>query len=186
MQNAQLDRFSAALSALEAGDVIGYPTEAVYGLGCDPDNEHAVSKVLALKNRPIEKGLIVIAGAIEQLSPWINTDKLKSDFPHVVDSWPGANTWLLPCKAETPTWLKGQFDTLAVRVSDHPDVKALCAAYGKGIVSTSANPSGEVPARSAQALNNYFPDLTIVDGAVDLTAEPSVIRDAATQKVIRA
>lgn len=181
MSQALLD----SLLALQAGKVIAYPTEAVYGLGCDPDNEAAVQQILSLKQRPIEKGLIVIASSVEQLSPWINADKLENDFPHVLESWPGPHTWLLPCKPSTPQWLTGEFDTLAVRVSNHPDVKKLCSAFGKGIVSTSANPAGEEPARTEEEVQGYFPNLTILKGFVDISAKPSKIMDGVTQTVVR-
>lgn len=182
---SQRERELQAVRELSQGKVIAYPTEAVFGLGCDPDDEQAVHRILQIKNRSIEKGVIVIAGELAQLSHWIDADRLATAFPHVLDSWPGPNTWVLPCKPSTPKWLTGQFDTLAVRVSAHPTVQALCRAYGKGLVSTSANPSGLEPARSLAEVQAYFPELCVVDGEVDLNASPSVIRRADTQAIIR-
>ena len=173
------------LSELQQGSVIAYATEAVYGLGCDPDNQGAVEILLELKQRPIEKGLIIVAGELSQLANWIDVEAVSRAYPHVLDSWPGHSTWLLPCKTETPKWLTGQFDTLAVRISAHPDIKKLCTALGKGLVSTSANPAGQSPARSAQQALEYFPHVSVLEGAVDELAQPSVIRDAQTQKIIR-
>lgn len=178
--------FAQCLAALQQGEVIAYATEAVYGLGCDPDNTAAVHQLLDIKQRPIEKGMIVVAGELEQLSSWIDVDALAVAYPHVVDSWPGPYTWLLPCKTGTPKCLTGQFDTLAVRVSTHPDIQKLCAAFGKGVVSTSANPSGEEPARSAEQAQAYFPTLNVLQGQVNKAAQPSLIRDAKSQAVIRA
>jgi len=174
------------LTALQQGEVIAYATEAVYGLGCDPDNQFAVERLLKLKQRPIDKGLIIVAGELSQLANWIDVEAVSAAYPHVLHSWPGHSTWLLPCKPETPQWLTGQFDTLAVRVSAHPGINKLCAAFGKGIVSTSANPSGAEPARNAQQAQAYFPALNVLQGEVNKVAQPSIIRDAQSLEVIRA
>lgn len=174
-----------AAAALSRGEVIAYPTEAVFGLGCDPGNQQAVERLLALKGRPVEKGLILIAGDITQLQQWIDLDRLHGEFPHVLERWPGPVTWLLPCKADTPHWLTGRFDSLAVRVSAHPQVQDLCASFGSAIVSTSANPTGQPPARDEAEVGRYFPDLLVLPGAVDRQASPSTIIDARSQQVLR-
>mgnify|MGYP003688922695 CR=1 FL=1 len=129
--------------------------------------------------------MIVVAGDLSQLSNWIDVEAVATAYPHVLESWPGPYTWLLPCKPETPSCLTGWFDTLAVRISAHPDIQMLCAAFGKGIVSTSANPSGEEPARNAEQAQSYFPALNVLQGQVNKEAQPSLIRDAKTQAVIR-
>ena len=178
--------FARCLAALQQGEVIAYATEAVYGLGCDPDNTVAVQQLLVIKQRPIEKGMIVVAGDLLQLSNWIDVEAVAEAYPHVLESWPGPCTWLLPCKPGTPKCLTGQFDTLAVRVSAHPGIKQLCAAFGKGIVSTSANPSGAEPARNAQQVQAYFPALNVLQGEVNNVAQPSIIRDAQSLELIRA
>lgn len=178
-----------AVKALRNGDVIAYPTETVFGLGCDPANESSVQKILNIKQRPIEKGLIVIAGELNQLSHWIDIEHIQNKFPHVIDSWQAGQppaTWCVPCKANTPQWLTGEFNTLAVRVSQNDTVKTLCEAFGTGIVSTSANPSGLEPARTTLEAQAYFPELVVVDGVTQENAQPSVIRDAQTGNVLRA
>lgn len=177
--------FAQCLAALQEGEVIAYATEAVYGLGCDPDNQSAVQQLLALKRRPIAKGVIVVAGELQQLRRWVDVDAIATAYPHVLQSWPGPYTWLLPCKPATPQYLTGQYNTLAVRVSAHPGIQQLCSAFGRGIVSTSANPSGEEPARSAEQAQAYFPTLKVLQGQIDNVAQPSMIRDAQTQAVIR-
>ncbi len=107
------------------GGVIAYPTEAVWGLGCDPWNGEAVDRLLALKERPMHKGLILVADDIEQF------DFLLADLPEIwlqrlAGSWPGPNTWLVPHQNRLPEWVTGEHDTVALRVSDHPLVRALC------------------------------------------------------------
>ena len=127
------------VSAFEQGEVLAYPTEAVFGLGCDPDNQDAVEKVLAIKTRPQDKGLILIAASIEQLNPYIDTSSLNAAMMERVNTtWPGPFTWIMPKAARTPDYLTGGRDTIAVRVSAHPTVIQLCNAVNKPLVSTSA------------------------------------------------
>ncbi|MEJ6476719.1 Sua5/YciO/YrdC/YwlC family protein [Pseudoalteromonas piscicida] len=175
-------------SALQAGLVICYPTEAIFGLGCDPDNQAAVAKLLALKSRPVEKGLILIADNYGQCLPYVDDNKIPMDKrADIFSSWPGAITWLLPAKAQTPSWLTGGHNTIAVRVTNHPVVKQLCQRFGKPIVSTSANLTGEAPAISLSQARNQFGAQVgyYVDGELGGNSTPSVIKHAMTGEVIR-
>jgi L-threonylcarbamoyladenylate synthase len=175
-----------AVELLRKGGVIAYPTETVYGLGCDPENEAAVTRLLELKQRTPDKGLILIGASSDQFKQYISPDTFKK-YPHVIASWPGPNTWLVPCKSSTPYWLCGQFDTLAVRVIDHPVATPLCKQFDGPIVSTSANIAGQNPAMDAEAVREQFPselDL-ILEGETGKTGVASTIRDARTQQQIR-
>ena len=179
----------SATALLTAGGVITYPTEAVWGLGCDPANETAVHKVLALKQRPVEKGMILVAASADQLDGWVQLDALPAERrAAVLASWPGPNTWILPAGPKAPRWVTGDHEGLAVRVSAHPLVAALCLAWGGPLVSTSANLAGEEPARSRAALDPRLTALLdgIVDGAVGERAQPSTIRDGLTGATLRA
>ena len=174
---------------LKAGGVITYPTEAVWGLGCDPANESAVHKVLALKQRPVEKGMILVAASAAQLDGWVDLAALPVERQAaVLASWPGPNTWILPAGPRAARWVTGEHDGLAVRVSAHPLVQALCQAWGGPLVSTSANLAGEEPARSRQQLD---PRLLarldgIIDGAVGKQPQPTTIRDGLSGATLRA
>lgn len=181
-----MSSFDEVAAILHRGGIIAYPTEAVFGLGCDPSREAAVVKVLQLKQRPIEKGLIVIAATVDQLYPFI-AKGVFAQFPDVLQSWPGPNTWLLPCKKNTPKWLTGEHDTLAVRVTAHPIAAALCRAFNGPLVSTSANPSNKEPARNKKAVETFFPSMLdiIVDGEVNVEASVSSIRDARNGQLLR-
>lgn len=175
-----------AVRSLKAGGIIAYPTEAVYGLGCDPLNEKAVLRLLALKQRSWEKGLILIAADFAQLVPFLEplTPILEK---RVFAEWPGPVTWLLPAKSNVPYWLRGQSSKLAVRVTAHPEVVALCQQWGGALVSTSANLSGQPAAKTAVDVQNIFaPTIDyIVSGAVGERERPSEIRDAVTNTVLR-
>lgn len=155
--NQQHDSFELCIRELQQSAVIAYPTEAVFGLGCDPDSETAVLALLALKRRPVEKGLILIAADYQQLIPYIADEQLTAEQKkRMFSRWPGPVTWVLPARAETPGWLTGRFSSLAVRVSDHPDVVQLCHRFGKPLVSTSANLSGLPPCRNVDEVQAQF------------------------------
>jgi L-threonylcarbamoyladenylate synthase len=185
--NLHQERLSKAIEALNNKEVIAYPTEAVFGVGCDPDSETAVMCLLELKQRPVDKGLILIAASFEQLKPYIDDTMLTDAQREVVFSrWPGPVTFVFPAKASTPRWLTGRFDTLAVRVTDHPLVVELCQAYGKPLVSTSANLTGQEPCRSVEEVIAQFGEaFPVVRGETGGRLNPSEIRDALTGELFR-
>lgn len=180
--------FDSAVSTLHAGGVIAYPTEAVWGLGCDPASEAAVLKLLDLKQRPVEKGMILVAADLAQLDGWVRVDALPADRrAEVLASWPGAHTWILPAGPRAPRWITGEHTGIAVRISAHPLVAALCRAWGGPLVSTSANLAGHPPARTRAGLDPALLALLdgLVDGATGGLAQPTPIRDALTGQVLR-
>lgn len=182
-----VEQINQAVKLLQQGNIIAYPTEAVYGLGCDPDNLEAVSKLLQLKQRPKNKGLILVAAEYAQLMPYLQP--LANDIREkIFASWPGPVTWLIPVKPQVSELLCGEHSSLAVRVSAHPVVRELCLQFGKALVSTSANLAGHEPARTATEVQQQFGDkiACIVDGETNPDAKPSEIRDAITNKIIRA
>ncbi|MDO6500544.1 L-threonylcarbamoyladenylate synthase type 1 TsaC [Photobacterium sanguinicancri] len=183
-----MENFAQVITALQQGEVIAYPTEAVFGVGCDPDNEQAVMKLLDIKQRPIEKGLILIAADYDQLLPYIDDSQLSpAQRQQIKATWPGPVTWVMPTKASVPRYLTGQFSTIAVRVTDHPLVQQLCREFGKPITSTSANLSGQEPGRTAAEvelqLGHCLP--AILQGETGGRENPSEIRDAITGNVFR-
>lgn len=175
-----------AVHTLDAGGLIAYPTEAVYGLGCDPLDPDAVLRLLALKHRPMHKGLILIAAEFAQLEPWL-APLPAARRRAVLASWPGPHTWIWPVSEAVPVWLRGAHISLAVRVTAHPLARALCAAFGGPLVSTSANPAGRRPARNPLRVRQYFPTGvdTILHGPCLGAAGPTRIRDARTGAVLR-
>lgn len=180
---------SKAISALRAGGVIAYPTEAVYGLGCDPHQSSAVLHLLDIKKRPEEKGLILIAADTTQLMPYIDISQIPPARMQAIQAqWPGPFTWIFPATPYAPTWVRGAHTTLAVRVTAHPIAQALCAAFGRPIISTSANVAGKPPAKNAEAMHAepFAASLAyIVPGEVGSLNKPTEIRDAASGEVVR-
>ncbi len=173
-----------AVRAVSAGGVIAYPTEAVYGLGCLPEYR-PVSRLLHLKQRSPRKGLILIAASVDQLQKYVVFPD-EGTRQQVMATWPGPVTWLLPARRGVPAWLTGDHPTLAVRVSAHPLVRALCHKTG-ALISTSANRAGANPARDAARVRAGFGrrlDCVLI-GSVGDSHKPTEIRDAATGAVIR-
>ena len=180
-------RVKRATHYLTAGGVIAYPTEAVYGLGCNPFNQQAVYQLLTLKQRDWRKGLILIAADYEQLRPLLKplTPEIEQ---RVFASWPGHVTWLLPARPEVPKWLRGLSDKLAVRVTAHPVAASLCQYWQAPLVSTSANLSQHTAAKTAWQVRRTFKNSLayIVSDKVGNQAKPSEMRDALTNKLLRA
>ena len=172
------------------GGIIAYPTEAVFGLGCDPDNKEAVEKILALKQRPVGKGLILLAANYSQLLPYINDNLIPYDTREsMLARWPNGITQVVPKNKNTPSWLSGKFNSIAVRITDQPDVVELCNQTNKPIVSTSANFSGVEPARTWQAIEadaQFASKIDfIVKGKTLGFTQPSTIVDAFTGETFR-
>ena len=175
------DLAQAALR-VQQGDILAYPTEAVWGVGCDPANEQALEHLLALKQRPWHKGLIVVAADLSQLDDYLLPLSAEAE-AMVLPGWPGPNTWLLPCYDRVSPLLRGEHQTLAVRISAHPLVQALCRQCGP-LVSTSANPAGEPPALSQQQVQQYFADsVYCVPGELGDRDRPSDIRTLDGQRL---
>lgn len=181
---------SNALKALRSQGVIAYPTESVFGLGCDPDSDVAIQKILDLKRRPAHKGLILIAANIEQLTPYADFSMLSdSSLKNITQTWPGPFTWVLPAQPNLSKLVSGNFDSVAVRVSKHPFVQALCLRFNKPIISTSANLSGLEACSTAQEVMTMFEGDHaldyIIDEPVSGLKKPSQIHLALTGERLR-
>lgn len=184
-----LDKLEDAAALLRGGGVLAYPTEAVYGLGCDPHDRAAFERIFALKRRPPTQGVLLIAADFAQVERYIDRRAVPAEvMTQVLAGWPGANTWVFPRSTEVPDWVAGAHAGIALRVTAHEPAAALCRAYGGALVSTSANPHGQPPARSTATVEAYFGDA--LDGVLDAPLggqeRPTVIRDALTGVIIRA
>ncbi|WP_051326571.1 Sua5/YciO/YrdC/YwlC family protein [Aliagarivorans taiwanensis] len=178
---------SAIAAAVEQGEVIAYPTEAVFGLGCDPRDQQAVETILAIKSRPVEKGMILIAGNTKQLEGLVDFSKLDAQAMRRLTSKPEQpTTWVVPAGPELPKWICGQFDTVAVRLTRHPGVCQLCGILETAIVSTSANYSGEEPARTASEAACLDGVHWVWDAPLGGANQPSQIKDIFSGKLFRA
>jgi len=176
-----------AAHMLRQGGLIAYPTEAVFGLGCLPDQLETIKRLLEIKQRPVEKGLILIAADFSQLATYISP--LDNDIVQKIQaSWPGPNTWIVPTPAKTSPLIRGDFHSIAVRVSAHPVVRELCHQCQSPIISTSANITGQQMSYSALQVRLHFKNQLdyILNAPLGDSSKPSVIRDALTDQIIRA
>lgn len=147
----------SAVATVQSGGTVIYPTEAVYGLGCDFRNQAAVAQLLQLKQRSMQQGLVLIASHIEHILPLIQPLE-RSHLARALKTWPGHLTWVFPHTSMVPQWVSGDFDSVAVRVSAHPAVKTMCDQLGHALVSTSANLSGQETPGNIQQLWNTWGD----------------------------
>ncbi len=179
------DQIGQAAELLRTGGVLAYPTEAVFGLGCDPDNRTAFEKIFALKQRPPEQGVLLIAASFEQIENWI--DAPADAIARAQATWPGAYTWVFPRSMRVPEWVAGGHNGIALRVTAHAAAAALCRAFGGPIVSTSANVHGQPPARSATECEAMFGSALdgILEGETGGLSRPTPIADAVTGAMIR-
>ena len=178
-------QYHKANQILKSKCVLAYPTEAVWGLGCDPWSKTAVQKIYELKSRPWHKGLILVAAHLNQLRPFIAD--LPEHHLHKIGETPSVpTTWIVPKSSQAPSWLTGGKSSIAVRVSNHYLVKNLCHSFGGAIVSTSANPAGKDAARSAWEVKKYFGmQVGLLPGYTGGSEKPSQIKDLFSGQVLR-
>lgn len=181
-----------AVNLMEQDGVIAYPTEAVFGLGCLPFSVEAIERILAIKKRPWHKGLILVSSDIAQIEPFVdeNFHDLLVCFDEVPDPEEPDQpvTWLLPKSELVLPLVCGEHPKIAIRLSKHPVVKALCDEAQSVIVSTSANRAGNPEMKRTEDVRNHMTNQLdmVVSGAVGGYDRPSKIIDAQTQKVLRA
>ena len=182
--NPQVIRAAAQLAG---GGVIAYPTEAVFGLGCDPWSEQAFSRLLCIKGRSLRKGVILIAAEFGQLRPLLNA-RFSHLWPRALATWPGPVTWILPCNQRVPAWVTGGRNEVAVRVTAHALSAALSRRFGKPLVSTSANRSGRPPLRAGHQVRLQLGRRLngVVSGALGGQTRPSQIFVGRTGTRLRA
>jgi L-threonylcarbamoyladenylate synthase len=185
----ETDSIADGATALKGGCIVAYPTESVFGIGCDPMNLVAVERLRRIKNRPPNKAFLLIAANVGQVSVYADIQAPPSEMQRLVEaSWPGPHTWIFPPRDPSFTWITGGQSGIAVRVTAHPVASALCLAFGGAIVSTSANRKGEEPAKDGESVLSIFENDVdmLVRGDVGHSTRPSSIRNALTNEMIRA
>ncbi|OGQ14984.1 MAG: threonylcarbamoyl-AMP synthase [Deltaproteobacteria bacterium RIFCSPHIGHO2_02_FULL_40_11] len=169
--------FEPVIQALESGGIIAYPTETVYGLGCDPFQRTSIEKIFELKQRPLAQTPLILipdVGWLEKLCKNIDplTAKLVDHF------WPGPLTLIFQASKEMPPWLIRDDETLAVRHSSHPWVEVFMKAYQKPLISTSANLSGQEPSLTIESVKQVFGD------KVDLYIDGGELRQNKSSSIV--
>jgi L-threonylcarbamoyladenylate synthase len=184
--NQANQQIQQAITALKNGNLIGYPTESVYGFGADPFNETAIQKLQDLKARPKESAFLMIATDFNQIEKYIDCDdtnilkKIKTPSIH-------PTTWVCPASNLVPEFLWGPNKTIAIRITDFPLCVQLCEYFGGPIISTSANFKGEAAAKNFTDMQKFAGKLAFMINAPCGTAtRPSTIKDLLTDAIYRA
>ena len=183
-----MEWLKAASEVLKQGGVLAYPTEQCFGLGCDPDDIDAIDRILAIKQRRAEQGLIVIGLDQQQLSQYADFDQLtEQQLAQVNASWPGPNTWLIPAREGVSTHVKGEHTSIAVRATAFEPCRYLLAEFEKPLISTSANRHARPSLITAQAVIDELGSEVdyVVDVPVGGAAQPSTITDAISGRQLR-
>jgi L-threonylcarbamoyladenylate synthase len=179
------DQGASLAAYLKQGGVIAYPTESCYGLGCDPRNPLALRRLIRLKGREAAKGLLLIADHFKRLEPFIRPLS-PTDLARVKRTWPGPVTWVVPASSACPALLTGGRTTVAVRITAHAEAARLCRRLGMALVSTSANKSGQKPAKTAAECRRMFgARVRVIAGRIGQRRRPSTLIDLATGTILR-
>jgi len=175
------------IKMLHDNNVISYPTESMFALGCDPNSKEAVKKLLNLKKRSIEKGFILVASNFNQVKMYINQNSLSQKQKNKIFlHWPGPFTFLFPASPKVPDWLTGKFNTIALRISAHAEIIKLCNAFGRPLISTSANVSNMTPCFTSEEVFKCFGEnFPLLSGKIGSEKNPSKIINIINGKLIR-
>jgi len=195
VSNCTADAMARAAQTLQAGHLVAFPTETVYGLGADATNASAVARIYEAKGRPADHPLIVHVGDMQDIADW------SDDIPDYAialarNFWPGPMTLILKRSALAKDFITGGQDTVGLRVPNHVIALALLNEFkklgGKGVAAPSANRFGHVSPTTAQAvsdeLSQYLaPEDLLLDGGPSLVGVESTIIDCTTEspKILR-
>ncbi len=175
------------IDELNNGEIIAYPTEGVYGIGCNARNLKSVIKIAELKQRPIEKGMIILISDLKIIKDWI-VGLPEEEIKKLYTEYSGYTyTWLLPKSLNCPYEVSGDSDCLAVRITQHPVAKALCLSLNAPLISTSANPQSLPSAKTVEEVSKYFNGKIsgIVSGEVGSLRDATRIQNIKTDQFIR-
>ena len=171
----------AIVAALKDGEVVAYPTEGVWGIGCDPSNEEALKKLISLKKRSKAKGFILVGSELLHFKKYAEVELNKTK---LMSKWPGPHTWIVPALEISPL-LSGGKKTIALRLSEHKETVNICNEFGGAIVSTSANQEGNQTPLDPEGIKEIFPGIKVMQGELGGLNKPSKIEDLVTGEVIR-
>ncbi len=177
-----LNRFAHAVSR---GAIFGYPTDTIWGLGCHPLIADSVGRILQIKHRNPDKGLILLSSKIEYCLAYAELDSGQLESIHKPTDHP--TTWLAPASEGCPAWIRGSYPTVAIRITNHPLLEFLCARLQAPIVSTSANRAGRATVRSSRQIRKQFGNELdfIVSGFATGSNKPSNIKSLLDKTTIR-
>ncbi|QJA06135.1 threonylcarbamoyl-AMP synthase [Thermosulfurimonas marina] len=177
------EALSEALRVLSEGGLVGFPTETFYGLGADPFNPAAIERLYEVKRRRRDKPVLLLLGDREEVG------RLVEEIPPVAELlmehfWPGPLTIVFRARTDIPPWLTAETGTVALRVSSHPLARDLPRLFRGPVTGTSANLSEEPPARTAEEVAHYFPEIDLIlDGGPCPGEKPSTLVSVVSERV---
>lgn len=170
------------------GAVIAYPSDTIWGFGCHPLSTQAVSRIQAIKRRPAKKSMILLGSSLEQARPFIDSNVMNAHHQALAQSYSRPRTWIIKASPSCPHWLQADTGTIAFRLTDKPQIQALCETINAPLISTSANISGRPTARNSLLVHRYFQLQLdyIIEGFQCGKTQASEIRDIQSGKILRA
>ena len=173
-----------AVDALRRGQVVAYPTDTLYGLAVNPANGDAVSRLFALKGRPLDKAIPLIAADLDQVRDWTTMTPLAERL--AASFWPGPLTLVVATRRVVDPRVLGDGGTVAIRVPDQGEARTLAAAAGCPITSTSANASGQPPTPNPDGVARTLPavDVLVDDGVTTGGVASTIVDATGTQPIL--
>ena len=173
-----------AAQQIKHGGVIAYPTDTIYGLGCDPYNIFAIENLNLIKQRPQNKQFILLAGHFDQIKPLTTITRAQKS---QIEKASEPTSWVVEASGAAPMWLTNKDNTLTIRICQNDIVKKLCATLGHALISTSANISSKQPAKNNLEIRRYFGNMLnhVLASNKKLTAKPSKIIRLCDNHIIR-
>jgi tRNA threonylcarbamoyl adenosine modification protein (Sua5/YciO/YrdC/YwlC family) len=177
----KLDPFDASEIIKNGGNAI-YPTEGIYGIGCDPFNESSVENIFKVKGRDLTKNFIILTSNINYLKRIIDNNLFENKA--LVDG--SFTTWVVATNKDCPPWLTTN-KSIAIRITNHPVVDELCVNLGGPIISTSANCSNQKYINDITTIENIFDGKIdcIVKGQLGNKKRSSIIKNILTNEILR-
>ncbi len=191
--NPEGRKIAQVVKTLEEGGIIIYPTDTVYGLGCDINNQKAIDRICKLRKLdPKKANLAMICKDISQISQY--TQQIDNTiFRLLKKNLPGPFTFILPAATSVPKMFKNRKRTIGVRMPDHPIPMAIVEALGRPIMTTSLKSDDEILEYFTDPLDIYDDFKKLVDGVIDsgvggntpstvvncTDSEPEIIREGA-------
>lgn len=175
---ARADELARAVDLLRTGELVAFPTETVYGLGADAENEAAVRKVFAAKGRPADHPVIVHLAAASQMEDWAR-EIPASAWRLAKAFWPGPLTLILKRSSKAIDVVTGGQDTVGVRVPAHPVAQELLKKFGGGVAAPSANRFGRISPTLASHVRQELGEAVccVLDGGPSQVGLESTIVD---------
>ena len=183
MKIINTNQIEEALRALKNGEIIIFPTETSYGIGCDATNKKAVEKIFQIKNRRKENALPIIIPDKESAGKYVKFSETAKMLAQVF--WPGGLNIIAKVKDGTPVASLCSSDgTQCVRVSSHPFASKLAKSFGRPIVATSANISGQENVYSAEKAKEIFSEQDKIISLIVDAGELPKVAPSTTVKVV--